>query len=152
MADVTDPMASLALDDSEEEVLQVDDESVPSRPSLDLYLVGSFLTTSVVKFDAIEGLSSLLRSAVQSRTLSGAKISRSAPVMSHLLFTDDCLIFGAATAREAAAVKSVLHKYASYFGQLINFDKFGLFFSTNMLEDTRGDVRRILGISSSTSL
>ncbi|KAK8599988.1 hypothetical protein V6N12_049850 [Hibiscus sabdariffa] len=38
MADVTDPMASLALDDSEEEVLQVDDESVPSRPSLDLYL------------------------------------------------------------------------------------------------------------------
>ncbi|KAL4311379.1 hypothetical protein GQ457_01G013910 [Hibiscus cannabinus] len=53
MADMTSSMTSLALDDGEEEFLQVDD--VPSLPIISYAncLVRTFLTTSVVKFESM---------------------------------------------------------------------------------------------------
>ncbi|KAA3460177.1 reverse transcriptase [Gossypium australe] len=43
-----------------------------------------------------EGLSSLMRKAVQEGHLKGVKASRRGPQISHLLFADDCILFGEA--------------------------------------------------------
>jgi len=42
---------------------------------------------------AAEGFSCLLNSRLQSSTLKGIKVAPSAPVVSHLLFADDSLLF-----------------------------------------------------------
>ncbi|KAA3489426.1 reverse transcriptase [Gossypium australe] len=44
-----------------------------------------------------QGLSALIRQAVGVGTLRGVKASRKGPEISHLLFADDCLLFGEAT-------------------------------------------------------
>ncbi|KAL4308877.1 hypothetical protein GQ457_01G054420 [Hibiscus cannabinus] len=59
-----------------------------------------------------KGLSSLLRQASLNNTLIGTKINRYTPSMPHLLFADDYIIFGDATARRVWAIKKVLDEYA----------------------------------------
>lgn len=46
-----------------------------------------------------EGLSSLIRLAMRENILRGVKASRNGPQVSHLLFADDCILFGEATER-----------------------------------------------------
>ncbi|KAK8710499.1 hypothetical protein V6N13_145819 [Hibiscus sabdariffa] len=96
-------------------------------------------------------LSSLLRIASTSAHTLGARVNRGAPNITHLLFADDCLIFGEATSTGANSIKGILDCYSAATGQIINFDKLGLFFSSNVLSYNRLDVQRILGISSTTS-
>ena len=46
-----------------------------------------------------EGLSALLRIATREGPIKGVKASRRGPAISHLLFADDCILFGEATGR-----------------------------------------------------
>ncbi|KAA3461662.1 reverse transcriptase [Gossypium australe] len=55
------------------------------------------------------------------RGLSGLSIS-------HLLFADDCILFGEATTRGVIALKNILKEYEDCSGQCINFDKSIVFF------------------------
>ncbi|KAG8482089.1 hypothetical protein CXB51_027072 [Gossypium anomalum] len=48
-----------------------------------------------------EGLSSLMRLAAREGLLKGVKASRNGPPISHLLFADDCILFGEATRKGA---------------------------------------------------
>ena len=63
-----------------------------------------------------EGLSCLLNSRVQSSNLSGIIVATSAPMVSHLLFTDDSLLFFKANTESADEVKDVLHIYCRASG------------------------------------
>ncbi|KAA3468500.1 reverse transcriptase [Gossypium australe] len=59
-----------------------------------------------------EGLSALMRIAKKKGLVRGAKASRKSPEISHLLFADDCLMFGEATEKGARVLKDILkHKY-----------------------------------------
>ncbi|GMI81993.1 hypothetical protein HRI_001868600 [Hibiscus trionum] len=91
-----------------------------------------------------EGLSSLLR---QEQSGIGIRITRSAPRVSHLFFADDSLIFGEVTTECAARLLSLLEDYERCSGQVINYSKSGIFFSSNCIEYTREDVCRILRVS-----
>ena len=66
---------------------------------------------------AAEGLSCLLNSRIQSSVLSGIKVASSAPVVSHLLFADDSLLFFKANRESAEAIKEALNNYCHAFGQ-----------------------------------
>ncbi|KAK8650185.1 hypothetical protein V6N13_139832 [Hibiscus sabdariffa] len=99
-----------------------------------------------------EGLSSLLRSRACSGLLKGAKISRGVPTVTHLLFADDCLIFDDATLAGALIIRDILSQYSTASGQLINFDKSGVFFSSNVGNRNRNEVCATLGVGSSTNL
>ncbi|KAM6583445.1 hypothetical protein CsatB_010447 [Cannabis sativa] len=77
----------------------------------------------------VEGFSSLLQSYEQSGLLTGCKIARGAPVISHMLFADDSYIYCKATEEEAYNVKELLHTYEVASGQRINFSKSFVFFS-----------------------
>ena len=76
-----------------------------------------------------EGFSSLLNQAVVQGKLSGLKIARKAPRLSHLFFADDSLIFCRTSVLEAEQLRRILEVYRKTSGQLINIEKSSLFFS-----------------------
>jgi hypothetical protein len=71
-----------------------------------------------------EGLSALIRQAERNGSLLGVKVCRNAPIVSHLLFADDCFLFCRADSVEATILKNILITYAEASGQLVNFQKF----------------------------
>ncbi|KAL9687816.1 hypothetical protein QQ045_032223 [Rhodiola kirilowii] len=53
----------------------------------------------------------------------GIKINREAPVVSHLMFADDCLIFCKASKEAVMHIKNILMNYETIAGQKVNFNK-----------------------------
>ncbi|XP_027172745.1 uncharacterized protein LOC113772350 [Coffea eugenioides] len=92
-----------------------------------------------------EGFSNLLRKAEENRSITGLKISRQGPLLTHLFFADDSLIFCKANKQEADEIMKVLKVYEIASGQLINLDKSAVFFSKNMDCAQRGEVCQALG-------
>ncbi|KAA3489556.1 reverse transcriptase [Gossypium australe] len=99
-----------------------------------------------------EGLSCLMRLATREGLLKRIKASKSGPQVSHLLFADDCILFGEATNRGATLLKGILREYRICSSQCVNFDKSTVFFSRNTSEDDRHEVVNILGVQSSNDL
>lgn len=87
-----------------------------------------------------EGLSAILRRNEEVGLIHGCRIARGAPTVSHLLFADDCYLFFRATRTEAQNMKSILNRYANISGQLINYNKSAVTFSTNTLVEARSEV------------
>ena len=92
-----------------------------------------------------EGLSSLLQKAKLGKELTGVKISRGAPVITHLFFADDSLVFCKASKQEAEKLIMILKEYEEATGQLINLEKSSVFFSKNTMPDVRDEVCQALG-------
>lgn len=89
---------------------------------------------------AAEGLTSLIKKAESQGLYHGCKISRGAPIVSHLLFADDAFLFFRATTNECRSVKSLLKKYKTASGQAVNFTKSSVLFSANISEDRQRDL------------
>ncbi|KAA3489015.1 reverse transcriptase [Gossypium australe] len=98
-----------------------------------------------------EGLSSLIRSAKKNSLVKGAKASRKGPEISHLLFANDCMMFGEATEKGAKILKDILKEYESCSGQCVNFSKSTIFYSSNTFEESKEAVSTLLGVRSSLS-
>ncbi|KAA3460674.1 reverse transcriptase [Gossypium australe] len=96
-----------------------------------------------------EGLSCLMRLAMNEGMLRGVKASKSGPQVLHLLFADDCILFSEAASRGANVLKEILRKYRRCSGQCINFEKSTIFFSKNTFEIERRVVVNTLGVRSS---
>ncbi|KAA3462157.1 reverse transcriptase [Gossypium australe] len=73
-----------------------------------------------------------MRLAQREDNFRGVKASRRGPQISHLLFADDCILFGKVTERGAGLLKGVLHEYSS-----------------NTTTEGKDLVTRILGVRSS---
>lgn len=93
-----------------------------------------------------EGLSSLIRQAEGSGTISGAKICKNAPIISHLLFADDYFLFFKAKSGQAQGMKNILEMYESASGQSINFQKSEVFYSRNVDDAVKASISQILGV------
>lgn len=98
------------------------------------------------------GLSSLMRLTTKEGLLKGVKSSKSGPRVTHLLFTDDYILFGEASSKGALAFKEILSEYKRCLGQCVNFAKSNVFFSKNTLEEERQLVVNLLGVLSSNEL
>ncbi|XP_058741550.1 uncharacterized protein LOC131613927 [Vicia villosa] len=79
-----------------------------------------------------EGLSTLIKGSVASGNIHGVQICRGAPIVSHLLFADDCFLFCRANLTEVRHLMGLLDTYASAAGQEINLTKSEVFFSRNL--------------------
>ncbi|KAM3255382.1 hypothetical protein ACQJBY_048596 [Aegilops geniculata] len=94
-----------------------------------------------------EGFSAMLNEAEANGRLKGISICRNAPSVSHLLFADDSLLLMEANEGAAQEVNRILSTYEQCSGQMINKDKSSIFFSKNMDEGLKNDMKRIMGIN-----
>lgn len=76
-----------------------------------------------------QGLSSIITTKAAEGSITGIRIARGSPVITHLFFADDSLIFFKANKEETRTVKNCLKDYEKASGQLINFDKSAITFS-----------------------
>lgn len=82
-------------------------------------------------------LSRMLEKAVAEGKISGVKVTRTSPKISHLMYVDDLVIYYKATEAEATAVHSILQQYCQWTGQAINWNKSSVHFSKNVSSRTR---------------
>jgi len=93
-----------------------------------------------------EGLSALIKQAEEQGVLHGVKICTTAPVISHLLFADECFLFFKGSAEEASVMKGILITYEAASGQAINLQKSEIFFSRNTPVETKHNISTIMGV------
>ncbi|CAN0917077.1 Uncharacterized mitochondrial protein AtMg01250, partial [Linum grandiflorum] len=93
-----------------------------------------------------EGLSRLLTSSLASGTLKGIKVSRSAPQISHLFFTDDSFLYLEVNQVSTLKLKDLFHQFQLFSGQKINFGKSAIFFSQNTPPDLQLRFSQVLGV------
>lgn len=77
-------------------------------------------------------LSNLIQQELNLGQLGGIHINRHCPTLSHIFFADDALLFAKAELGECRKIKRILESYGTASGQVINFAKSGIFFSSNM--------------------
>jgi hypothetical protein len=94
-----------------------------------------------------EGLSSLMKQAEARGDIHGVKICRNAPIVSHLLFADDCFLFFRASNAEAEVMKNILATYEAASGQTINFQKSEIFCSRNVPGNIQTSISNLLGVN-----
>ncbi|PWA83111.1 hypothetical protein CTI12_AA171050 [Artemisia annua] len=75
-----------------------------------------------------------------SGTLSGIKMARSCPLISHIFFADDPLFFLKASHGECRALVNILNSYCQASGQTVNFEKSSAFFLPNTPSSLRNDI------------
>ena len=63
--------------------------------------------------------------------LCGISMCRRAPMVSHLLFADDCIVFCNVVTEEGLRVTKILENYERESGQKLNKGKTFLFFNKN---------------------
>jgi hypothetical protein len=95
---------------------------------------------------ATEGLPTLIKQSIGRGEIHGIKICRGAPLVSHLLFADDCFLFCRANIAEATHLMSILDTYSAASGQEINLSKSELFFSRNLSKAAQEDLSSIMGV------
>ena len=93
-----------------------------------------------------EALVSLLNHAENQGKITGMRVARARPPVSHLLFADDSLFFCKAEPRECEKVMKVVRKYEKAQGQCINFDKSSLLFGKRIAANDRQQIKDTLGI------
>ena len=94
----------------------------------------------------IEALNGLINKAARQGDIKGYSISRNSPVLTHLLFVDDSLLFCRANRQECQKVLDILDIYGSYSGQQINRSKTTIFFSKSTLEEIKDHIKEALGV------
>ncbi|XP_026410754.1 uncharacterized protein LOC113305978 [Papaver somniferum] len=94
----------------------------------------------------MEAFSRLLQLNVDSGCLSGIRINQHCPVINHLFFADDCLLFFEADSTQMQQLKHLLHIFGQASGQVINMQKSTLFFGKHTSNAHRSNIIGILGM------
>ena len=106
---------------------------------------GDPLSPFLVLF-CVEGLNAILEHAAGAGEIHGYSICRRGPKLTHLFFTNDCLLFYRSTLEECEKIKELLASYEVASGQMINKDKTTLFFSHNTDDSSRAAIQQALGV------
>ncbi|XP_062100654.1 uncharacterized protein LOC133806581 [Humulus lupulus] len=93
-----------------------------------------------------EGLSALVQRDCVNGTLSGLSCGRIGPQVSHLLFAGDSLFFFKASVCACHRFKQLLNWYGKASGQLVNFSKSAMCFSSRISSGDAVDMASILGV------
>ena len=95
---------------------------------------------------AAEGLSCLIKARIQSSNLKGIMVAPSAPVVSHLLFADDSLLFFRESTENAREIHDVLQVYCRASGQQVNMEKSSIHFAKGVSATIRGEIMDELSV------
>ena len=75
----------------------------------------------------------------------GIAVCRRVPLVSHLLFADDCIVFGKASKEEGLRLLKILEVYERELGQKQNREKTSLFFNKNTSVEVKEEVKDMFG-------
>ena len=79
----------------------------------------------------MEALSRLISKEEMIGNIHGIKISRHSPLVLHILYVDDLMVFSRGNASEASCIMKCLSKFSTWYGQQVNMAKSSLFISKN---------------------
>ena len=96
---------------------------------------------------AINELSIRLQDALHNNNLSGISLGIGAPPIHSLLFADDLILCGKATLEEAQAIKTILYEFCQQSGQTPNLQKSSIYFSKNVPNHTKNQIKGIFLVS-----
>lgn len=91
-------------------------------------------------------LSRILDKAEQDGLISGVKVSRLSPKMTHLMYVDDLVIYRKATLEEVAEINRCLQTYCNWTGPAVNWNKYAIHFSGNTTAQMRNANCRLMGM------
>jgi hypothetical protein len=94
-----------------------------------------------------DGLSHLMQKEVRTRNLMELHICRTAPGISHLLFTDDTLIFFQASKEQAGIIQKVIARFESGTDQLVNPTKCAMMFGNKCSPQNKAKVLEVLHVT-----
>ncbi|PNY01940.1 ribonuclease H [Trifolium pratense] len=80
------------------------------------------------------------------------KAGRNGPIISHLMFADDLLLFGQATHNTMNSVMNTLTKFCQMSGQQVNHTKTSIFYSKNVSRPIRDDLNALSSFTEASSL
>ncbi|XP_042942879.1 uncharacterized protein LOC122277062 [Carya illinoinensis] len=87
-----------------------------------------------------KGLSSMLNNSDREGDTRGVAVVRGGIRVNHILFADDCMLFGRARLDEWLKIQRILSRYEKASGQFLNRDKTSIFFSSNTKTEDKRDV------------
>ncbi|XP_057450409.1 uncharacterized protein LOC130741856 [Lotus japonicus] len=93
-----------------------------------------------------EVFSALIERVVLSANLSGIRVARAVPVISHLLFADDSIVFARANVDKARTLQAIVATYERASGQVINLDKSMLSVSRNVTDNRFDELKQLLNV------
>ena len=73
-------------------------------------------------------------------------VAPSAPMISHLLFADDSLLFFRPSMENAQEINDVLQVYCWASGQQVNMDKSSIHFGKGVPQSRRGEIMNMLNV------
>lgn len=80
--------------------------------------------------------------------LSSAKASVRGPALTHVMYTDDIVLFSKATRKDAKTLASCLEKYCVWSGQSLSRTKSGIFFSKHTTANYKRTIKQLLQMKS----
>ena len=92
-------------------------------------------------FLCAKGFTSLLAKAELEGKIHGVFVCKRAPKVTNLLFVDDSLLFFRAIQTEMEVVNEILQTYAQASGQNINLEKSSVYFSSNIPNCQKEEVK-----------
>ena len=78
--------------------------------------------------------------------IKGLSICRRRPQLTHLLFSDDSLLFCRATIEECRKIIEILDSYEAGSSQKVNKNKTAIFFSKSTPKGTKKEIKEVLGL------
>ena len=93
-----------------------------------------------------KGLHSLLQKEADAGHIRGVSICKKGPRLTHIFFADDSLVFCRATLAECQIIQNLLDIYEKAFGQQLNQNKTGLFFSKSTPPSMLNLIKKFLGV------
>lgn len=100
----------------------------------------------------MERLSYLIQEAVSKGSWRPIMLGRGGPVLSHLFFADDLVLFSEANLENAREIHEILYRFCYYSGHKVNSLKSKIFFSTNTDDVTKDAIENLLGFQQSDDL
>ena len=82
-------------------------------------------------------LSRMLDHELRQKSISGIRTSRSGPIITHVMYADDIILFSKASKKDATAIARTLDKYCLWSGQQVNKEKSDILF----LKHTQSNIR-----------
>lgn len=92
-----------------------------------------------------DGFSSIINDVARNSMLSGVSICRGSPMVTHLFFADDGLLFCKASTRGCQNLMVTLDPYEAASEQQINANKSSVFFSNNTSPELKAEILEVMG-------